>query len=337
MHGWVRILVLGGTTFLSRATALAAVRRGHDVTCAARGVSGTAASGASFVRVDRNEEYGLAPVAGHRWDAVIDVARDPDQVARAVRDLGPVSSRFLFVSTVGVYAGWPGGDIAEDSARLEPLRSRWTGPVDYATGKVACEDLVLAAIPPHRAAIVRPALIGGPGDTSGRSGYWPWRFAQARDQRVLVPDSPGLTCQILDVRDLAQWLVVICERRISGVFNAAGVQTTLQKVLGLARRVAGTQAAPLPVSTQWLLEHDVNPWMGPRSLPLWLGDDTLSAVTTCQPAVDAGLRRRPLRATLADTLVYEQSRAEPPPHGAGLTDAEEADLINELNAAWSSR
>ncbi len=331
--GRVRILVLGGTTFLSRATTLAAVRRGHDVTCAARGVSGAPAAGATFVPVDRDEEYGLAAVASHRWDAVIDVARDPAHVARSVRDLGPVTGRYVFVSTVNVYAGWPGGPDAEDSERVAPLSGPWRGPADYPAAKVACEDLVLQAIAPQRTTIVRPALIGGPGDKSGRSGYWPWRFAHPTGPQVLVPDAPAQPCQILDVRDLADWLVLLVEQGISGAFNAAGAHVTLQKVLGLSRRVAAGAATPLPADAHWLLDRGVQPWLGPRSLPLWLGDADVRAVTSCDKALDAGLWRRPLRSTLADALTYENAAPRTPPHGAGLSDTDEADLICELTRA----
>ncbi len=323
--------MLGGTTFLGRATTLSAVRRGHDVTCAARGVSGSPAAGASFVAADRDEEYGLAEVAARRWDAVIDVARDPRHVRRAVRDLGPVTAQYVFVSTVNVYAGWPYGSDDEDSERVAPLVGDWSGPEDYAAGKVACEDAVWETMGRSRTTIVRPALIGGPGDRSGRSGYWPWRFANPTGAHVLVPDVPHQPCQILDVRDLAEWLVLVCERRITGAFNAAGVQTTLQKALGLSRRVAGATAAPLPASTAWLIERGVAAWMGPRSLPLWLGDEDLALVTSSDKAVTAGLRRRPLRFTLADALTYEQTASgRLPPHGAGLTDLDEAHLIDEL-------
>ncbi len=327
--GRVRILVLGGTTFLSRATSLAAVRRGHDVTCAARGVAGTPVAGATFIALDRGQEYGLSPVAAHRWDAVIDVARNPAHVMRAVRDLGPVSLRYVFVSTVNVYDGWPDGSDAEDSPRVAPLLGDWSGPADYASAKVACEDFVMSLGSP-RVTIVRPALLGGPGDTSGRSGYWPWRFAHPSGEHVLVPDAPAQPCQVLDVRDLAEWLVHVIELRISGIFNAAGVESTLHKVLARSSRVANGSATPLPAAPGWLLERGVAPWMGPRSLPLWLGDDASNAITSCGKAVAHGLRRRPLRVTLADALTYEQARPTPPPHGAGLSDAEEANLICEL-------
>lgn len=335
MHGWVRILVLGGTSYLSRTTTLAAVRRGHDVTCAARGVSGSPALGAAFVPTDRDDEYGLAAVAAHRWDAVVDVARDPRHAARAVRDLGPVTGRYVFVSTVNVYAEWPGGQGDEDAPRVAPLTGAYASPEDYPGAKVACEELV-TTLPAHRTTIVRPALIAGPGDRSSRGGYWPWRFAHPSGPYVLVPDAPQQLCQILDVRDLAEWLVLLCERKVAGVFNVAGVQTSLQKVLGLCRRVAGGGAAPLPARTSWLLEHGVQPWAGPRSLPLWLGDDEVSAVVPCDRAVAAGLRRRPLRQTLADTLTYEEGRPDPPPRGAGLTDVEERQLIDELSRLQAS-
>ncbi len=331
--GTVRILILGGTTFLGRATAMAAVGRGHDVTCVARGTSGAPAAGATFVRVDRDDEYGLAEVAARRWHAVVDVASDPHHVARAVRDVGAVTRLYVLVSTVNVYEAFPGREVDESSARLAPLPVDDWGPPTrerYGAAKVACEDLVTAGLPASAAAIVRPGLIGGPGDETGRSGYWPWRFAHPTGPRVLVPDSFDQPVQLLDVRDLAEWLVVVCERRVTGAFNAAGARTTLGRALDLCRERTTTPPDPAPAAPAWLLDRGVAPWSGPRSLPLWLGGGDETALVGAEPATAAGLRLRPLAATLADALAYEERRREPPPHGAGLTDADEAALLADL-------
>src|SRR5204863_6008640 len=73
----MRVLILGGTAFLGRAVARAAAAAGHDVTCAARGEAGPLADGVRFIKVDRADPAGLAPLDGERFDAVVDVARDP--------------------------------------------------------------------------------------------------------------------------------------------------------------------------------------------------------------------------------------------------------------------
>src|SRR5215217_4392516 len=99
----MRLLVLGGTAFLSREIARQAVERGHRVTCAARGTSAPP-PGAEFVRVDRDRADGLDPLADREFDAVIDVARRPTHVRRALSGLAGRAGHWTFVSTVSVYA-----------------------------------------------------------------------------------------------------------------------------------------------------------------------------------------------------------------------------------------
>src|SRR5229473_1774445 len=116
----MRLLILGGTQFLGRAIAAHACALGHDVTCAARGVTGTVPRGARHIRVDRDEPDGLAPLAGAAFDAVVDVSRHPGQVRRAVAALKDRVAHWTFVSTVSVYA-----DNATPGQRADtaPLRA----------------------------------------------------------------------------------------------------------------------------------------------------------------------------------------------------------------------
>lgn len=100
----MRLLILGGTQFLGQAIAAHAVATGHDATCAARAVAGSVPAGARLVRVDRDQPDGLAPLAGMEFDAVVDVARHPGYVRRAVAALAQRVEHWTFVSTVSVYA-----------------------------------------------------------------------------------------------------------------------------------------------------------------------------------------------------------------------------------------
>jgi 2'-hydroxyisoflavone reductase len=144
----------------------------------------------------------------------------------------------------------------------------------YGEAKVACEQHVQGHFGPDRALIARVGLIGGPGDTFDRSGYWPLRFAQpaADDGTVLIPDAPTLATQIIDVRDLASWLVDAGSRAVAGIFNATGTTVSLEEHLGIARAVAGHTGPVVRADPQWLVAHGVEEWMGERSLPLWLAD-----------------------------------------------------------------
>lgn len=119
-------------------------------------------------------------------------------------------------------------------------------------------------------------LIGGPGDEFDRTGYWPLRFAQAAaaSRPVLVPDTPSLATQVIDVRDLAQWITQCACAGVAGLFNVTGETKSFEDHIATARQVAGHQGAIVPASPDWLLQQGVSPWMGLKSLPLWVPLDS---------------------------------------------------------------
>lgn len=322
----MQLLILGGTAQLGRAVASVALRTGHDVTCLARGESGQVPDGARLVVGDRDDDDGLAEVRGARWDAVVDVGRHPVHVRRAVAELE--AERWVFVSSVNVYAEVAGpGD--ESGRLLEPLAGdRLERPEDYGAAKVACERALLDGAGPERALIVRPGLIGGPEDDTDRSTWWPYRMSHPVERRVLVPDAAAQPVQLLDVRDLAEWLVGCAEEQVAGVFDAVGEQTTLGEVLAESAALAREVPEPVVVDAAWLEAHDVSPWMGPRSLPLWLPQEELRGMMqrSGEAARAAGLRHRLLRETLAAALAEAERRGDRP-WQAGLSWPEERDLI----------
>jgi 2'-hydroxyisoflavone reductase len=205
----MRILVLGGTGWLGGAVARVALARGHEVTCLARGSSAVPA-GVTWVHADRDADDALEPVIRDDWDAVIDVSRTPQHVRRAARDLAGRVGRAVFVSTASVYADQATPGAAEESATL-PARDPGTITTaqDYGSAKVMCEQIYRAAFGSERTHVARLGLIGGPGDVSDRSGYWPWRFARAATSHapVLVPEGGERLVSLIDVRDAAAWLL----------------------------------------------------------------------------------------------------------------------------------
>jgi 2'-hydroxyisoflavone reductase len=329
----MQLLVLGGTAWLGGAVAADAIARGADVVCLARGASGAVPDGARLVVADRWEPSALDAVRDERWDAVVDVSRQPGQVRAAVAALAPVAERFLLVSTANVYADQRTLGQDEDAPLLAALESDvMTSGDEYGPAKVACEQAVRAGFGADRSLIARAGLIGGPGDGSGRSGYWPWRFAHPSTDagRVLVPDALERPTAVLDVRDLAAWLVDAAERGTSGTFDTLGRVLPLREHLEAARSVAGGHTTIVPADEQWLADHRVEEWSGPRSLPLWLRDPDWWGMNarTGERARAAGLTNRPLTETLADVLAWEEEQRANP-HGAGLTDDEERELLAE--------
>lgn len=243
-------------------------------------------------------------------------------------------ARWALVSTCSVYAedDVPGQDEAA------PLLSAWDGPFEldrYGECKVACEQTVLAAYQ-DRALIARPGLITGPGDRSDRTGYWPLRFAHpaGRDGAVLVPDSPGAAVQLIDVRDLARWLVEASEHGTTGVFNTTTEHVPLAEYLAAAQQVAGFTGGLVAVDQDWIATHDIAPWAGDRSFPLWLPQPEYAGFATRSPAAAraAGLETRPLEDSIRDTLAWEMQVGPGRPRRAGLSPDDEIALLAQVTS-----
>jgi 2'-hydroxyisoflavone reductase len=329
----MRILVLGGTVFLSKAVAAEAVRRGHEVVCTARGASGKVPVGAELVVVDRDEPQALEPLRGERFDAVVDVAKmSVTWVREALNVLGDSTPHWTFVSSCSVYADQSTAGQTVRSPTLEPLEDDPDAPFDadrYGAVKVASEIAVRDALE-DRAFIVRAGLITGHDDPSDRFGYWPARMSQGG--RVAVPDTPDQPAQHVDVRDLADWIVDSAENRLVGTFDGMGPSEPLSLVLGeIAGAVAPQDTELVRVPEDVLQELKINPWAGPRSLPLYLPENYLAMMfRDASPAMAAGLRVRPLADTARDALEYERALGLGRVRRAGLTRAEEDELLAAL-------
>ena len=330
----MRLLVLGGTVFLSRAVAVEAVRRGHEVVCACRGESGPVADGATHVAWDRNDVVPPALVEGTPFDAVVDVARHPSRVRSAVAAFP--DAHWVFVSTISVYTddSTPHGTV-DSLPTHEPIHTDEdlaSGPHVYGAMKVACEQAVTDGA--ASSAVVRPGLIVGPGDRSGRFSYWPNRITAGGE--VVVPGAPDERVQVIDVRDLASWLVDCAETRATGVFHGTGRAISRADFLA---EIADGVGLDVPdrhwiwVDQDFLAEHGVDPWDGPRSLPVWLPQPEYSWLMSVdvEASYDAGLQTRPLADTARDTLAW--LRAEPDAPVAGLDRQAEAAVLD----AWRNR
>lgn len=324
----MHILLLGGTAFLGRVLARAALDDGHAVTCLARG-SAAAASGATFIRADRDNPDALAPVAAQTWDAVVDLTSHPAHARDAITKL--TTRHRLFVSTTSVYASFdtPGQD---EGAPLAPPADidLMTEMSQYPGVKRRCEDIYRGATGPLT--VIRPGLIGGAGDETGRSGYYPWRFAHPTGPDVLVPDAT-FSVSLIDVADLAAWILHCLEYTVTGTFNAAGQTYTLEDIYRASIEVTGSTTQPRVIPDDVLLAQGITPWAGPSSLPLWIplpGFRHVGSVDSTA-ALAHGLVRRPLSETLAAALATEEERTTERP--VGLSDEEETALRTALSPA----
>jgi nucleoside-diphosphate-sugar epimerase len=336
----MRLLVLGGTIFVGYAVAAEALRRGHDVLCAARGESGSVPGGAMLVKVDRDAEDGLAPLAAEQFDAVVDVAPlSYPWVERALRTFADTAGHWTFVSTINVYAdNATPGQTPETGPLVPPLKQHATREEMAAAGedgvrlyggiKVASENAVREAMGEH-AFVVRPGLVTGSWDRSDRFGYWPGRFA--RGGRVLVPDAPGQPMQYHDVRDLARWIVDAAEKDLAGTYDGIGPQQPLTELIEGIAAAVGADVELVRATPEQLVAAEVNPWTGPRSLPMWLPPDYDGMKShDVTPSLAAGMPVRPLAEAVADALERERELGLDRERKAGLSPDEEKEVLAKL-------
>jgi len=264
------------------------------------------------------------------WDEVVDVARDPLPAAQALDALAHRTAHWTFVSSCSVYADPSLPGASEDAALLPALAPGTpSSPENYGESKVAIEEATFQAAD-GKAHVCRAGLIGGPGDGSDRYGYWPARFARDHNP-ALVPAIGSDPTQVIDVRDLAAWILLAAGQGTTGALNALGHQVPFGEYISTSRQAAGHAGELVSASGDWLADQGVNYWAGPDSLPLWLppGHEGFMARSN-KAAVDAGLRIRPWEETLAETLADERRRGLDRPRKAGLPPETEARLVGIL-------
>lgn len=309
----MRILIIGGTRFLGRHLVDAAAARGHQVTLFNRGKTAPELyPELEQVRGDRTQD--LARLAGRTWDAVVDTCGyEPEVVEQSVRALARSVGRYVFISTVSVYADpTPGADETAPLAGLPAEDAADAGAQRYGALKALCERVVEEGFP-DRALIVRAGLLVGPHDPTDRLRYWIRRTR--RGGSMLAPGSPERRLQLIDARDVAEWVVRCLEREVGGVFNVSGPVDGLT-MRGLLDALATTGGAPRPVwiPEEFLLQQGVTPWV---EVPLWLPLAQNGMLELdLRRAIAAGLRTRPLE----DTLRAADDRGGEEPEQPSLHD-----------------
>jgi 2'-hydroxyisoflavone reductase len=320
----VRLLLLGGSRFLGRAVTDAALAAGHELAFFNRGRT----KPDLYPDVERlvgDRAGDLGSLRGRSWDAVVDTSGYLPADVRASAEVLADSGVYCFVSSVSVYADFSRPvDEGSPVAELGGLPADEVTDESYGALKALCEDAVHDVFGPQ-ALVVRPGLIAGPHDPTGRFTYWPHRVA--RGGELLAPAPGDALVQSIDVRDLGAWIVSLCERRAAGTYNATHPGFTWDALLSAGREVAGVEADVTWVDPDFLVAQGVGQWM---ELPLWIHDPALAYAdrVDVRRALAAGLTFRALEETVRGALEQAETTER-----AGLRPEREAELL----ALWHGR
>lgn len=304
----MRTLVLGGTRHVGRAVVEAALDRGHDVVTLNRGVSGVATPGVDARHADRLDPEGVARALGEdTFDAVVDTwSQAPVAVRDAVRLLSGRVGHYAYVSSRSVYT-WPQPSGLDESADVVEGDPSSDDALDYAAAKRGGELAVTTGFA-GPSALLRAGLILGPYEAVGRLPFWLSRIA--RGGRVPAPGPPDRPLQLVDARDLAEWLV---DLRPTGTLNTVSPpgHTTIGELLEECLRVTGADAELAWLTPEVVEASGVQPW---TELPIWVPPTgEYAALHDCDAtaAHEAGLRCRPVSETVAATWEWLQREGLP--------------------------
>lgn len=328
----MRILIMGGTAFVGRHIAQAAIDAGHQVTLFHRGQTGASLfPQATHLTGDRNDS--LAGLGQGEWDATVDVsAYFPRQVASVASALDGRGGQYLYISSCSVYRTPVAPGFSEDAPLAEVLDPDATEVTldNYGGLKVACERAATELFGPATT-IVRPTYVVGPHDKTYRFTWWVERIA--RGGNVLAPGDPADPIQVIDARDLGTFTVHLLEQHTAGAFHTVSPPPPFG--FGQLLETIAAQVAPPGTTLTWV-DSDFLKEAGQddETLPLWPAADTESDINAASPARAhaAGLDPRPLATSVAETHAAEQAAPTTRPAGIGLTDDQEADLL----ARWAA-
>ena len=313
----MNLLVLGGTQFVGKHIVLEALSRGHTVSTFTRGKSPDDLPD-TVTRLHGDRDGGLDALRAGRWDACVDVSGYlPRVVRQSAEALRERVGRYLFISTVSVYAPGERETTAEDAPLIE-LDDPASEDIKahYGGLKVLCEEVV-GEVYGERATQVRPHIVAGPDDHTRRFTYWP--EALAAGGPVLAPGDGSDPVQCVDARDLAAFVLTLLEAERGGVYHVAAPSRPWREFLAEVADGVGQRPDLVWTPADELAARG----LGQAELPLYLprAEDAGGLMRVdSRRAVAAGLRCRPLAETARDTLAWslgqpQERRPRPVPVG----------------------
>ena len=328
------LLILGGTGFIGPHLTEQALARGWKVTHFNRGRRDAEVENVETLLGDRKGQ--LDSLNGRRWDAVVDnTGYIPKFVKMSSDLLAPNTGYCLYISSISAYASFvaPNDESSPRGVLANPDEEQITNE-SYGPMKALCEDYVRQAFGPG-SSIVRPGYIVGPLDPTDRFTYWPVRVARGGD--MVVPGTQADPIQVIDVRDLARFMLDLVERRVDGFFNAVTPPgaITMGGLIDSSRRISGADVRAVWIDEDFLPsvlkaeEMNFAPWSPMR------GEEAGASLTGIKRSVAEGLTSRSLDDTVRDTLAWHVTR--PAERQAELRSGLSVEQENRLLAAWNAR
>ncbi len=309
----LRILILGGTGNIGPYHVEAAVSRGHQVSVFSRGRTvADLPKGVERLIGDRNGD--LSALQHRAWDAIIDIATfGPGWVRSLGEALRGSAAHYTFISTISVYDRPEKNPMTLETSPVllyrgseDPYRPIPSEGPEYGELKVLCEQEAQRQFP-GRALVVRPGYIGGPGDTHAALPYWPLRMEHGGE--VLAVGDQATPVQYIDVRDMAEWIVRMAEKRGTGTYNAVGSPIGVGDVVRAARGAVSSKSDVTWVPLSWLGKQPGRQAFG--TLSFWeFNKGHLTRIGNAR-ALSQGLTTRPLQTTLSDTLTWYRTQRMP--------------------------
>ena len=340
----MRILILGGTSFLGPHQIAYALSRGHSVTTFTRGKTQPTIYRDLFQQVEQlvgDREDNLTALEKGEWDLVIDNSgRKVEWTRDTAQLLKDRASLYLYTSSTGVYFPYFTDNIGEDTELVletpevledEMLKMEY----DYGVMKSNSEIETIKAFGADRSIIVRPTYMMGPADRTDRFIHWPLRLSQGGE--VLVPGKANDPVQYVDVRDVAEWMIRLAETKTTGKFNAVGPsdKETIAEFVQKAKSAFNVESSFVQVDDYDFLKENgvyyIVPWIMPDKYNYG------SARVDNSKAKAAGLTFRNLSDSMTDILNWwnnqdEERRAKVENNPKSVL-AREAEILK----AWKER
>jgi nucleoside-diphosphate-sugar epimerase len=337
----MKLLVIGGTSFVGRTIVGDALGRGHAVTTFNRGLTGNDVDGVEAIHGDRSTDEGIQPLTGRTFDAVIDPGGlMPAHVLRTARALADSAPFYAFVSTTAVYQAWDVAPVNESTATWPGVPHEDGDPTDYAQygpRKRGCELAIEQTYGPQASLVARAGSIVGPHDNLGQLPWWLTRIAEGG--RVVAPGDPARGLQLIDVLDVSAFVLDQVEALVGGVYNVVPNEpnTTMGQLVENCIHATGSDADPVWMDEGFLFSHGVQPWV---ELPLWIPNtpDTVGFwAVSGAAAKSAGLGIRPFGQSVRDTWEWLQADGTVQPKPGIPPLGLNSDKEQQVLAAWDSR